>query len=27
LWPRAVIGWQSPALSALLYRLGGNTGW
>ena len=27
LWPKTVIGWQTPALSALLYRLGGNLGW
>ncbi len=27
LWPKTLIGWQSPALSTLLYRLGGNIGW
>ena len=27
LWPKGVLSWQSPALSALLYRLGGHTGW
>ncbi len=27
LWPSGVLGWQAPALSALLYRLGGNLGW
>ena len=27
LWPSAILGWQAPALSALLYRLGGNLGW
>ncbi len=27
LWPKSVMDWQTPALSALLYRLGGNLGW
>ena len=27
LWPRAVIGWQTQALTSLLYRLGGNLVW
>jgi len=27
LWPKTVMAWQTPALSALLYRLGGNLGW
>ena len=25
-WPRTIIGWQSPALKTLLVRLGGNLG-
>jgi len=27
LWPKTIMGWQTPALSALVYRLGGNLGW
>jgi len=27
LWPKTIMGLQTPALSALLYRLGGNLGW
>ena len=27
LWPKAILLWQVPTLSQLLYRLGGNLGW
>jgi len=27
LWPRTILALQTPALSGLLFRLGGNTGW
>ncbi len=27
IWPRTIVDWQAPALSRLLFRLGGNLGW
>jgi NADH-quinone oxidoreductase subunit M len=27
IWPKVALGWQTPTLVNLLYRLGGNTSW
>ncbi|PIQ82749.1 MAG: oxidoreductase [Candidatus Omnitrophica bacterium CG11_big_fil_rev_8_21_14_0_20_64_10] len=26
-WPKVALGWQSPSLAGLLYRIGGNAAW